>query len=261
MSGSAVQVEMTQGAVRGALNGVARQLLKAALLVVLPGAYAGPADYVDTPGIVRGEREFGVKYGAASNAMQATGVGMGYGVTDYWFTELNLKRERIGNSAATLLEWENKFLFTEMGEYPLDMGLLVETEAPLSGRAPWELRLGPMLQMEKGKFQWNGNVLFERAFGMADENGVPFSTNLAYQWQMKYRWQETLEFGLQGMGELGKWDNWSAHAAQNHRVGPAVFGKFSLGNRQAIKYNAAWLTGASAAAPNHTFRMQVEYEF
>jgi hypothetical protein len=34
-----------------------------------------------------------------------------------------------------------------------------------------------------------------------------------------------------------------------------------LGNKQAIKYNAAWLLGASSAAPDHTFRLQAEYEF
>ncbi|MDE2309210.1 MAG: hypothetical protein KGL01_00075, partial [Betaproteobacteria bacterium] len=125
----------------------------------------------------------------------------------------------------------------------------------------WELRLGPLLQTEFGKLQLNGNLLFERAFGKADESGVPFSTNFAYQWQAKYRWQATLEFGVQGLGEMGKWNDWNKQANQNHRVGPAVFGKFALGNRQAIRYNAAWLIGASNAAPNHIFRMQVEYEF
>ena len=67
---------------------------------------------------------------------------------------------------------------------------------------------------------------------------------------------------MQGFGELGQWNDWNPRAAQNHRYGPAVFGKIALGDhRQAIKYNAGWLFGASTAAPNHTFRMQVEYEF
>ncbi|MDE2118856.1 MAG: hypothetical protein KGJ19_09720, partial [Betaproteobacteria bacterium] len=151
--------------------------------------------------------------------------------------------------------------FTETGQYPVDIGFITELEAPLSGNAPWERRLGPLLQTEFGKLQLNGNLLFERAFGKADESGVPFSTNFAYQWQAKYRWQATLEFGVQGLGEMGKWNDWNKQANQNHRVGPAVFGKFALGNRQAIRYNAAWLIGASNAAPNHIFRMQVEYEF
>jgi hypothetical protein len=44
-------------------------------------------------------------------------------------------------------------------------------------------------------------------------------------------------------------------------MGPAVFGKLDVGQKQAIKYNAAMLFGVSDTAPDHTFRMQVEYEF
>ena len=234
-------------------------------MVLVQSAHAGPADYVYTPAVVYGEREIGVKYGAASplagNSVQVAGVGAGYGVNEYWFTEVYLKQERNGTQDATLAEWENKFQLTETGEYPLDLGLLTELEVPVSGKAPWEIRFGPLLQTEFGKLQLNGNLLFERAFGRADENGVPFSVNLAYQWQVKYRWQPTLEFGMQGLGEVGKWDNWYQQNQQIHRVGPALFGKFALGNRQAIKYNVAWLFGAGAAAPNHTFRAQLEYEF
>jgi hypothetical protein len=60
---------------------------------------------------------------------------------------------------------------------------------------------------------------------------------------------------------MGKWNDWDKQVNQNHRVGPAVFGKLALGNRQVVKYNAAWLFGVSDAAPDNTFRMQVEYEF
>lgn len=241
-------------------------LAAACLWIAFPrSATAGPADYVYTPAIEQGERELGIKYGSsaplAGNSVQVAGVGMGYGVTAYWFTEVYLKRERTGSQDSTLAEFENKFMLTETGKYAVDIGFLTELEAPLSGLAPWELRIGPLLQSEFGKFQLNGNLLFERAFGRADESGVPFSTNLAYQYQVKYRWKPALEFGMQGLGELGKWDNWYKQLEQNHRIGPAVFGKFAFGNRQAIKYNAAWLTGISSAAPNHTLRMQLEYEF
>lgn len=222
-------------------------------------AFAGPADYVYTPAVAQGEREFGIKYGAAPLAVAA--VGMGYGVSEFWFAEVYLKRERIGSQEATLAEFENKFLLTETGKYAVDIGLLAELEAPLSGLAPWELRVGPLFEKGYGKLQLNGNLFFERAFGRADESGIPFCTNLAYQYQVKYRWKPVVEFGMQGMGEVGKWDNWSRRAEQNHRMGPALFGKFALGNRQAIKYNAAWLFGVSAAAPSHTLRTQLEYEF
>jgi len=234
-------------------------------IVCAQNVFAGAADYVYTPAVEYGEREIDFKIGATSplagNRAQGASIGFGYGAKEYWFTEIYLKQERNGSTVANLAEWENKFQLTDTGKYPVDVGLITELEAPLSANAPWEFKLGPLFQTEFGKFQWNGNLLFERAFGKADENGVPYSTNFSYQWQAKYRWQPILEFGLQGFGDMGKWNDWNKQIDQIHRVGPAVFGKFALGNRRAIRYNAAWLIGSNNAAPDHTFRMQIEYEF
>ena len=241
---------------------LARSILFAGI-VSAQNVFAGAADYVYTPAVEYGEREVDLKLGATSpqagNRAQGVSIGYGYGATEYWFTEVYLKRERSGDMTANLAEWENKFQLTDTGEYPVDVGLITELEAPLSSNAPWEFKFGPLLQTEFGKLQLNGNLLFERAFGKA--SGVPYTTNIGYQWQAKYRWQAILEIGMQGFGEMGKWNNWDKQSDQNHRIGPAVFGKLALGGRQAIKYNAAWLFKASDAAPNQTFRMQVEYEF
>ena len=227
--------------------------------------FAGAADYVYTPTVEYGEREIDFKAGATSpvngNRSQAASIGYGYGATEYWFTEVYLKQEREGSGIANLAEWENKFQFTATGEYPVDVGVITELEAPLSANTPWEFKLGPLFQTDFGKLQLNGNLLFERAFGMTDESGEPYSTNFSYQWQVKYRWQPALEFGMQGFGDMGTWNNWYKQSDQIHRLGPAVFGKFALGNSHAIRYNAAWLFGTSDAAPDNTFRMQIEYEF
>jgi hypothetical protein len=40
-----------------------------------------------------------------------------------------------------------------------------------------------------------------------------------------------------------------------------VFGKFHLGNKQAIVYNAALLFGVTSAAADRILRLQVEYEY
>jgi hypothetical protein len=227
---------------------------------------ASPADYVYTPLVESGEKEIDFKFGTAKDADKvrehAASIGFGYGATDYWFTELYLKRETAGSEGVTLAEWENKFQLTEAGKYPVDIGLITEIEAPLSNKrhTPYEFKFGPLFQTEFGKLQLNGNVLFERQFGPSDED-EKHVTEIGYQWQVKYRWQQELEFGLQGMGDMGKWNHWEDRDQQNHRMGPAVFGKLGIAQHQAIRYNAAWLFGVSDAAPNNTFRMQVEYEF
>lgn len=228
-------------------------------------AFAGPADYIFTPAVQYGEREIDVKYGAASptaqGSAQAVNMGLGYGAGEHWFTELYVKSERVGPSHATLAEWENKFQLTETGQYPVDVGFVTELEAPIKGNAPREIRLGPLFQTELRRLQLNANFLFGHSFGGADESGPANATVFGYQWQTKYRWRPVLDFGLQGFGETGKWNKWGTPDRQSHRLGPAIMGKVALGGRQALCYNAAWLFGVSRAAPNHTFRMQVEYEF
>jgi hypothetical protein len=229
-------------------------------------AAAGPADYVYMPNVEYGEREIDFKYGNAEESdksrSRATSLGLGYGATEYWFTEIYLKREHEEGGGLTLAEWENKFQLTETGKYPVDVGLITEIEAPLSdGHAPYEFKLGPLFQTEFGKLQLNGNLLFERKFGPEEEEDEPHETEMGYQWQIKYRWKPQFEFGAQGFGDMGKWNDWERSNQQSHKMGPAVFGKISLGQRQAIKYNAAWLFGTTNNSPDNNFRMQVEYEF
>lgn len=230
------------------------------LAAISPAALAGPADYMYLPAVEYGEKEIDFKFGTqklpSGERNHVASLGLGYGVTEYWFTEVYFKRELEGSSGLSLAEWENKFQLTETGEYPVDLGLVVELEAPINKSEAYELKLAPLMQTEFGKVQLNGNLTFERKFGHGSH-----VTEMGYQWQAKYRWQQVFEFGLQGFGGMGKWNDWEDYDKQEHRLGPAIFGKFDLGTKQAIKYNAALLFGVSDAAADHTFRMQVEYEF
>lgn len=226
-------------------------------------AHAGPADYVYTPAVEYGEKEIDFKYGSARKGSDpresASSIGFGYGVKEWWFTEIYLKykSENGEGTKYDAIEWENKFQLTETGKYPVDIGFLVEIERPQDHAEGWEVKWGPLFQTEFGKVQLNANLLFERSYRAA----VPGQTEFQYQWQAKYRWLPQFELGFQGFGEMGKWNNWAPADERIHKLGPAVFGKLPLGNHDAIKYNAAWLIGASEAAPDHTFRMQVEYEY
>ena len=238
-------------------------LLVAGLLLFPLTASAGPADYIYTPTVEYGEKEIDFKFGTARKGedprVSAASVGFGWGAKEWWFTELyfKYKRENGEPTKYDAIEWENKFQLTETGKYPVDIGFLIEVERPKIHAEGWEVKWGPLLQTEFGKIQLNGNVLFERSY-RAEQ---PSDTVLQYQWQAKYRWHPELEFGLQGFGEVGKWNAWLPAEERVHQMGPAVFGKMRIASGQAIKYNAAWLLKASTAAPDHVFRMQVEYEF
>jgi hypothetical protein len=244
--------------------------LLAAVALGLPAvSQAGPSEYVFLPGVEYGEREIDVKYGTSKLAdgagrESAGSLGLGWGAAPWCFTEAYLKyhREPGDRTKYDAFEWENKFQLTETGRYAVDVGLITEFEVPKERRTEgYEFRIGPLFQWETGMVQWNANALLTRIFRGEPEPGERRVTELGYQFQVKYRASPAFEYGLQAFGDLGEWDHWAPGAQQSHRLGPAVFGKFKVGERETLRYNAAWLVGANKGAPDNTFRMQIEYEF
>ena len=239
-----------------------RPILCAAALAALgQQALAEPNDYVYTPAVSYGEREIDFKFGNATGpaAGRAASLGFGYGVSEHWFTEVYVKYKGDpgGPTAFDAYEWENKFQLTEPGKYPVDLGFILEIERPQDRAEGYEVRFGPLLQTDLGRWQANANLLLQRNYH-AD---FPSDMTIGYQLQLKYRYREEFEYGLQAFGEMGKWDHWQPSSEQTNRLGPAIFGRLKVGSHEAIRYNAAYLVGLSPAAPDHTFRMQIEYEF
>ena len=247
---------------------VGAQAALALTTLLAPGlqraAQAGPADYVLTPIVEAGEREIDFKAGSArlkdrSRSEQAS-VGLGWGVNAHWFTELYAIWHQPPGEPRRFdaWEWENRVQLTETGKYPVDVGLVLELERPRDRSEGYELRWGPLLQAELGShWQANLNLLLEKHVRVAQ--GGP--TELGYQWQLKYRWRPELEWGLQGLGDVGPWSRWEPTAEQPHAAGPAVFGRLRIGEHQTVKFNAALLHGWTRAAPRTTARLQAELEF
>ena len=237
----------------------------AAIVLGLPAfSLAGPSDYVYVPSVEYGEREIDFKYGTwklKEGAMRetASSLGFGLGVSEWWFTEAYLKYQKNpgGRTQYDAFEWENKFQLTEPNQYFVDLGLITEIEVPRKRAEGYELKAGPLVQGDAGPIRWNANLLFERVV-RSDEAHM---TEMGYQLQAKYALFPNFEIGAQAFGEMGKWNHWDPAREQNHRAGPAIFGKVKLGGREAIRYNVAWLHGVSSAAPRDTFRVQAEYEF
>jgi len=232
------------------------------LVLAAGSALAGPDEYVFLPSVTYGEREIDFKYGAATKkdepTAQAASLGVGYGVTEWWFTEFYFKGAREGSrSAFDAIEWENKFQLTETGKYPVDVGFIAEFELPHDRTEGNEFVFGPLFQTEFDRLQINFNPLLTNITRAVEGNG----TYLGYQWQVRYRWMEALDFGAQGFGDMGRWNHVAPTDEQSHRLGPALFGKVGLGGRQAIVWNAALLFGVTKESPDCNFRMQVEYEF
>ena len=238
-------------------------LLVATLLLPPLQAGAAPSDYIKMPSINEGELEIDFKAGSSSQSgtprAAAASLGLGYGLAPRWSTEIGVqyKQELNEGTRFDAIEWENKFLLSSPGQQAVSVGFLLEIERPNNHDAGWDVLWGPLLQAGFDRFQLNLNLLFQRNYQGAN----PSELSLLYQWQAKYRWRPRFEYGLQGFGHLGPYDNWAPSDQQSHQIGPAVFGKLPLGDHQVVKYNAAWLLGASKAAPDTTLRLQVQYEF
>ncbi len=187
-------------------------------------------------------------------------LGLGWNVDERWYTGVLASYVGSEGTATRLstLNWQNDLVLTG-GRYPVDVALHTLVTKDYSGGHA--LEFGPALQTDVGRTQLNFNLFFARAFGAMA--GKP--TQLKYQWQARYRWMPALHVGLQGFGEVGRWDHWPAWQKQSHRAGPAVFGKLPIGGRtsgdQPVQWQAAWLVGSTYAQHGSMFSARVSYGF
>lgn len=263
--------------------------LAAGALAAGAPAWADPTASVFRPEVEAGVREFELRLGSAhprhAPREAAASFSLEWGVNRWWSTELGLEVEREGGGPTRLAsyEWENRLQLTQSPDAPWQFGLLLEVERErgsggggpadaggdeAEGRgAGWSLRYGPLLQREWGARRLNLNLLFERRF----EDGPQARTQLGYQWQFRPRHDARLDLGLQGLGELGRWDRWAPRAQQSHALGPVLFLRLGDGPGDADDDADAQddgstlaigcLFGTGGAAARQTWRLQASLPF
>jgi hypothetical protein len=233
-----------------------------AMLMLSLYARADSDDSILTTYSENGERQIDFRIGAIrqdGQAMQdASTLGYGYGLADYWFSELYISYVRSGGANTDFdgAAWQNTFRLTN-GQYPVEVGLYTEVEYQADRSAGYQIAFGPLFQADIGLTKINFNLLFQRNYLADFANPM----QLGYQWQVAHHWNLPVDFGLQGFGEVGQWNHWAPSNEQSHRLGPAIFGKVALGEHRQIKYNAALLFDAFDQQHATTFRTQVIYGF
>jgi len=186
-------------------------------------------------------------------------IGFGYGVSSRWYTELTAAWIQFSGERTrhTGFEWQNDFMLTQ-GQYDVDVALHTLVERARRRPNGYSIEFGPVLQTEVWRTQLNFNLFFQREM----DNGQHNDTQLAYQWQVRQRWKPWLSPGVQGFGEVGKWNDWLPSKEQSHRAGPALFGYVDLGTGgQQLKYEAAYLFGKNSGRAANSFTMRVQYLF
>jgi len=241
---------------------IAAVALTSSLVLSFPLAQAGTGYYLVSVYNEEGEHGIDYKYWNADYTHGVGGaspeIGYSYVVTPRWYTEVSavwFHRHGAAN-ALSATSWQNDFLLTQ-GQYDVDLALHTEIERGQSHPHALGLEIGPALQTEVGRTQFNVNLFLQREV----HSGAPADTELVYQWQVRQRWKSWLQPGLQGFGELGKWNDWLPRHKQSHRAGPAIFGSVDTGPNQELKYEAAWLLGSNSARSAQSFTMRVQYLF
>lgn len=223
-------------------------------------AYAGPKR-IYSPYVEEGELELEY-YGTAAvdddsdvDGENAHKVAVGYGVNNFWFTELVGEVEQSGESGAdsewTAIEWENRFQLTEPGQYWLDAGLYAAYEHSLETDHADKLEAKILLEKDFGKFSHMANISFEQEIGEYSEDHL----EMELAWSSRYRYQPWLEPGFEIYSELGRADNMESFDEQEHLAGPVIYGDFA----QHFHYELGYLFGISDASPDGEARWLIEY--
>jgi hypothetical protein len=228
-------------------------------------------DYLFTPTVTQGEREIDLYGGTGSSgektrAESNAALGFGYGVTQHWFTELDVEyrwQSPVG-TGLDAFEWENIIQIGEPVQWPVDVGMVFNVEKPYeaSRNSPHtegtSIRFGPLLQKDIGKVELNFNLLMTHFI----ESSAFSSTQFGYQSQIKYRYSPPLEVGIQAFGRFSSGGQaWAPYPNQVLRVGPVVLGRLRLPQERSISYNVGFLMGTTQHSPDQTLRVQIEYEF
>jgi len=239
-------------------------LLACALLLTLgtQSAMGDPYDSLLTTYTQNGahqiEFDIGTQKPAGQGSSSAAALGIGTLATERWFTEVYGSYARDSGEATQFnsAAWVNTLVLTD-GQSALDVGLYSEIEYEQDRAAGYQVKIGPLFQTEFGLTTANLNFLLHRNY-LADFSNT---MQLDYQWQLKRRLNASLEYGVQGFGELGTWDHWAPHDQQAHRIGPVILGKLNLDGDNVIHCNAGILFDVFDGQRATTLRFQATYGF
>lgn len=215
---------------------------------------------VYSPLVEQGELEFEWRGGYeidesdSKDGKQKQKYALGYGATDWWFTELYGEIEREPNQNEfdfTAIEWENRFQLTEQGQYWLDVGLYFAYETTVKDKTADKIEGKILLEKSIGDFTHTANIIFEQQIGGGAEDEI--ESGLA--WASRYRWTQYFEPGVEWYSNFGELKEHQAYAQQKHQVGPAFYGKIG-----SVKYDIGYLFGLTDSAPEGTLKWILEYE-
>lgn len=181
-------------------------------------------------------------------------VGAEYGVTNWWQTELSgeIEKENGGNNQLTNIKFENVFVPWKPGENIVDTGFYLEFEKARHNSDPNNIEAKLLLEKKINNFVNTANFIISHEVGNDAASG--WGTGLALR--TKYRYDKAFEPGLEYYADFGNTKDNFSYSEQEHKIGPVIQGQIGK-----VKYDTGVLFGVSAAAPDTTAKLNLEYEF
>lgn len=149
---------------------------------------------------------------------------------------------------------EARYQIFESGEHWLDLGALVSYSFSKQPDAPDALEFKLLMQKDAGKFTHTANIGFAQNVGKFPQ--LTDEAQYSFIWGTRYRYSEEFQPGFEMQSDLGPASQLGNFNQQQHYVGPSAQGRLFGG----LKYQFAYLFGASDPAAQRAVRLSLEYE-
>lgn len=232
------------------------------LAILVPRAQAFSLDEMYSPHAEY--REFAVEYDgarsfdpqASKNFAQVGETTLEAGVTPSLTLAMSGEYSRAPGSSLQLVanQVEARYQFTEPGDKWVDSGMLLDYDFSRQNGAPDMVESKLLLEKDTGRYTHTANVGFTQSLGVAP--GYTGGPDYTVMWNTRYRYNIYFQPGIELQSDLGQGSTRARFNAQEHYVGPAVYGKL-FGH---LRYQVAYFAGISDAASRNAARAVLEYE-
>jgi hypothetical protein len=238
--------------------------LVATLLLTGTAGTAGATDFkINPPSIEQGEVSVEdnsaviVSRGRSTDSTHSHFAELGYGVTDFWWTEV----EGYWDSGADGVKFrtvdvENAFRLLRQESWWPETALFVEYDHAVDRFSPETATLGGLFRKDLGPSSTTLNVLFDH------ELGRDAKTGLRLRYTGISTWQFVPEFapGIEVFGDAGRLVSFTTENGQDHRLGPAISGSVDIAGLGELGYNLAYLFGLTPTSPKGTLVWRLEFD-
>lgn len=237
------------------------------LLMAAATAMSAPARAADLkinpPSIDEGEidiednSEVLLDRGHSTDAGQTHFGELGYGIRDWWWTEIETHWDNSNNGLRSrTLDFENAIRLQPQTNYWPESAVFLEYDHATDGPSPETATVGGIFQKNFGPSSTVLNLLFDHDIGRNAEPGLRLRYIGISTWSVIRAFAPGVEF----FGLPGKLPSFDRASTQDHRLGPAFTGSVDINERTAFGYGAGYLFGLSTGAPNATLIWRLELD-